>query len=412
MASSNKINTTIAFTYITSNKKLTAIAALGVILGIAVYIFQNSLLAGFDKASTDGIFRSTPAVRIYKEEVTCEPIENTDKNTVPIIVNSRISPQSNTITNPNELIAFLKKQPDVTVVAPQLNVSIFYNIGRTQIPGQAIGILPNEAEQMYSLKRFVVEGSLEKLKQVRNGVVLGSGIAKKIGAKVGDNVSATSSKGIQQSMKVVGIFQMNNSAMDKTRCYINIAFAQQLLKENNTYITDINVSITNHKEAKEFASRMSAITHYKAEDWESANETLMAASKMRSIIISSISILIVLVAGFGIYNILNMTVSQKINDIAILKAIGFKGKDVIRIFVLQALIIGCIGVTFGALLASVFITIVSNIYVGGDIGFFPIGFGLVVFLRGIAFGLVVTFLAGYIPARRAANIDPVDIFRK
>jgi ABC-type lipoprotein release transport system permease subunit len=67
--------------------------------------------------------------------------------------------------------------------------------------------------------------------------------------------------------------------------------------------------------------------------------------------------LFLLVAGFGIYNILNMTVMQKINDIAILKAIGFNGKDVVRIFVSQALIIGLIGIVFGVLFASIMVAV-------------------------------------------------------
>ena len=107
-----------------------------------------------------------------------------------------------------------------------------------------------------------------------------------------------------------------------------------------------------------------------------------------------------------------MTVSQKINDIAILKAMGFKGKDVIRIFVTQALTIGMIGVSLGLLLAIGLITILKGVYVGGDIGFFPIDYELKKFVQGAVFGLIITFFAGYIPARKAAKVDPVQIFRK
>jgi lipoprotein-releasing system permease protein len=107
-----------------------------------------------------------------------------------------------------------------------------------------------------------------------------------------------------------------------------------------------------------------------------------------------------------------MTVSQKINDIAILKAMGFRGKDVIRIFVTQALAIGILGVIGGVLLAALLINILKNVYVGGDIGYFPIEYDSSRFLSGIFFGIVITFLAGYFPARKAARVDPVEIFRK
>ena len=403
------INFNIATTYIIANKKLTFVAILGVVLGIAIYIFMNSLLSGFDKTSSDAMFKSTPAIRIYKDDVYAEPLTK-DPNVM--ITNSKVVPQPNTILNPNALISFLKKQEGVTVVMPQINVSVFFTNGKSQIASQALGIVSEEAQKMYDIKSFMVEGNYDDLQRTRNGVILGSGIAKKMNAHLGDNVGFISSKGVSQIVKVIGIFQMNNSVVDKFRCYINLNFAQELLKENNAYITDINVSVKNYKEAKTYAEKLSHITGYKAEDWETANEAIMAAFKMRRIVITIISTIVLMVSAFGIYNILNMTVSQKINDIAILKAIGFKGRDVIRIFVGQAIIIGIIGIVLGVLIAIILIKILSNVYVGGDVGFFPIIYDVKKFIQGIVFGSVVTFLAGYIPAKKAANVDPVDIFRK
>jgi lipoprotein-releasing system permease protein len=118
------------------------------------------------------------------------------------------------------------------------------------------------------------------------------------------------------------------------------------------------------------------------------------------------------VAGFGIYNILNMTVTQKINDIAILKAMGFKGNDVVRIFVTQAITMGMIGIVMGVIVATIMVNLLQHVYIGGDIGYFPIRFEVLPFARGIFFGFAVTFLAGYMPARKAAKVDPVSIFRK
>jgi lipoprotein-releasing system permease protein len=138
----------------------------------------------------------------------------------------------------------------------------------------------------------------------------------------------------------------------------------------------------------------------------------MASGKMRKVIITVITFCILLVAGFGIYNILNMTISQKINDIAILKAMGFRGGDVIRIFVQQALIIGFLGIVLGLTLATILVNILSHVYVGGDIGFFPVAFEPMQYLKGLIFGFIVTFLAGYVPARKAAHVDPVSILRK
>lgn len=405
------INTEIAKTYIISNKKLTAVAAAGVVLGMSIYIFMNSMLVGFDKSSSASIFKTTSHIRVYKDdEISKVLVKNSKENY--LIINPKIVPSNNTIINPKLISETILKQPEVTVVTPQVSVNVFYNNGKSQISGLAIGIKPEEANVMYNIKSFMAEGNFDLLKSNPNGIIIGSGIAEKMNAKIGDNINLTSSKSVNKTYKVVGIFKTNNSKIDKSNSYVNLASSQQLLKEGASYITDINVNIVDPEKAKAIAEKISNITGYKAEGWKEANETFMAANKMRKMIITFVSLTILLVAGFGIYNILNMTVSQKINDIAILKAMGFKGKDVIRIFVTQAVTIGIMGVIGGMIMATILITFLKKVYVGGDIGYFPIDYEPTKYLQGVIIGLVITFFAGYIPAKKAAQVDPVTIFRK
>ena len=404
-------NSLIAKTYIVSNKKLTAVAVLGVLLGMSIYIFMNSMMVGFDKSSASSVFKSTAHIRVYKDdEISKALIKQNDSKS--LIINPKVVPVNNMIINPNLVIETILKQKEVVVVTPQVNSTVFYNNGKSQISGLAEGVKPDEVNLMFNINSFMVDGNFDLLKSNPNGIVIGSGISEKMNLRINDNLNLTSSKGVNRSFKVIGIFKTNNSILDKTKSYINISASQQLLKEGTSYITDINVNITDPENAELIASKLSEITGYKAEGWKQANENLMASNKMRKIIITFVSLTILLVAGFGIYNILNMTVSQKINDIAILKAIGFKGKDVIRIFVTQAVTIGFLGVIGGVLMASVLITILKNVYVGGDIGYFPIDYEPKKYLQGIVIGLVITFFAGFIPAKKAANVDPVEILRK
>ncbi len=405
------INSAIAFTYITSNKKLTAVAVLGVLLGMSIYIFMNCMLVGFDISSSAAIFKSTSHIRVYKDDEISKPLIE-EKDAKAIIINPKIVPVNNIIINPNLLIETILNQKEVTVVTPQVNSNVFYNNGKSQLSGISVGIKPDEANMMFDIKSFIVEGNFDRLKSNPNGIIIGSGISEKMNLTINDNLNLTSSKGINRTFKIIGIFKTNNSITDKTKSYINIASAQQLLKQGTSYITDINVNILNPEDAETVAKKIATLTGYKAEGWKQANETFMAANKMRKIIITFVSLTILLVAGFGIYNILNMTVSQKINDIAILKAMGFNGKDVIRIFVTQAVSIGIMGVIGGVLMAILLIIILKNVYVGGDIGYFPIDFEFKQFVQGVAIGLVITFFAGYIPAKKAANVDPVEILRK
>lgn len=412
MAVAYNINGDIANTYILTNRKLTAISALGVMIGISIFIFMNSMVAGFDKATDKSVFRTMPHIRIYKDEILSKPLSENFNNTTAVIINPHIVPESKTIVNPNKLINDLKQMANVVSVAPEVNASVFFNIGKSQLPATATGIITAESDAMFNISSLMVEGTLDDLKNTPNGIIIGGGLADKLSAKVGDNLSFTSSRGITKVVRVTGIFLTNNSKIDNVKTYINIHLAQQLLKEGANYISDINVNITDNKKAIEFSKFFSELTGYKAESWQEANATLVAGSKMRKIIIRMVSISILLVAGFGIYNILNMTITSKINDIAILKAMGFKGRDIVRIFVRQALTIGAIGVVLGMVMGAVMVNILAHVYVGGDIGYFPIQFEPKVFLLGMLFGLFVTFMAGFIPARKAGDIDPVAILRK
>lgn len=405
------INTDIARTYLFSGKKMTAVAVLGVLLGMSIYIFMNSLLVGFDKASDENIFKNTPHIRLYNDDVISKNLVS-DTAVEYLISNPKVVPKVNTIINPNGIAEMVQQQKEVTVVTAQVNTSVFYNNGRTQVSGLSIGIKPDEADMMYSITSSMVEGKFETLKSDPNGIVIGIGIAEKMNLALGDNINLTSQKGVTKNLRVAGIFRSFNSTADDTKSYVNLYTAQQLLKENNVYVTDISVNVKDPHQAAAVAEKLSQLTGYKSEDWKESNESLMALSKMRFIMINFVSTAIMLIAGFGIYNILNMTVSQKINDIAILKAIGFKGKDVIRIFVTQALSIGLIGVVGGMLMALLMITLLKKVYIGGDIGYFPVDYELQKFIQGIVMGLVITFFAGYIPARKAAKVDPVSIFRK
>ncbi|MEN9334089.1 MAG: Lipoprotein releasing system transrane protein LolC [Bacteroidota bacterium] len=404
-----KINRHIATTYFVASKKMTTVAIVGVLLGMSIFMFMNSMAEGFDRTSSESFFKSTPHIRVYKDDVLSVPLS--DEGTT-LIVNPKVVPSKNTIENPMDWVKLIRKQPDVEVVFPQVSCPVFYNNGKSQIIGTTIGFDPVEADKMFKISSFTVQGRLSSLTTHQDGIVIGSGIAEKMNIRTGDKINITSSKGVNLTLTVVGIFKTNNSKEDKTKSYVNLVTGQQFLKENNVYVTDINVNVKNPEQAPQIAAELTTLTGYKAEDWKAANEAYMAASRMRKIVITFISFTLLIVSSFGIYNILNMTVSQKINDIAILKAMGFNGGDVVRIFVYQAMTIGAIGVALGVVFALILVQALQHVYIGGDIGYFPIRFEPWVFFRGVWLGLFITFLAGYIPAKKAAKVDPVSIFRK
>ena len=408
-----KVNTEIALTHLLTRKKQTMVASLGVTVGIGIFIFMISLVVGFNRYSDESLFKAVPHIRIYKDDILSRPLmPYIDSVYETVIVNPKIANLTKSLINPDKILADFKKQDYVLTVAPQVSASLFYNNGTSQINGIASGVNIMEANDMFNIQSTMLAGDVSNLLTLPNGIIIGVGIANHLNIQLNDNINITSAIGVIKVMKVVGIFKTSNSAIDKTKSYTTLVVAQQLLHQSTSYVTDILVNIKDPNKAPEYAKRFESLTNYKIEDWQAANEQTMASNKTRKVMFGAISIAILLVAAFGIYNIINMTIKEKLNDIAILKATGFKGKDVINIFIKETLIMGFIGTSFGLVLAAVLIKIVSGIYIGGDREYFPIGFETSIFIMGSIIGMLVTLGAGYIPALNAAKVDPIEIFRK
>ncbi|TND07874.1 MAG: lipoprotein-releasing system permease protein [Bacteroidetes bacterium] len=406
-----KANLEIAITHIVTRKKQTLVAALGVTIGLSIYLFMNSLTNGFDKFQNAETFKSTAHIKIYKDDEQTKPLSKYE-NSRALIINSQIVNNSKKIINPLQLISIIKKEPYITDVIMQVDFSAFYNKGTAQVKGTGNGVNIAEYNSMFNTQKYMKAGSISDLQNNMNGIILGSGIAEKLGVRVGDNISVSSSFGVGKNLKIVGIFELGSSMVDNAKSFVNISTAQQFLKESSSYVNTIYANTVDYNNSTEYMNRLQQLTNYTVEDWKTTNADIMAISSTRNIMFGAISFAILVVAAFGIYNILSSTITQKINDIAILKATGYRGSDVIQIFITEALIMGLIGAAAGLLLGSLLIFIMQNVYVGGPVGYFPISFEKSLMMESFLIGIFVTLFAGYFPAKKAADVDPVSIFRK
>ncbi|WP_163407144.1 ABC transporter permease [Flavobacterium ajazii] len=405
------INYDIALTHILTRKKQTLVAALGVTIGVAIYLFMNSLGSGFNKYGTAEIFKNNAHIKIYKKDETSSVLSS-DKSTLNVIVNPQVTTLSKTIINPQSLLNTVRKEPYITNAIEVVDVSVFYNKGKTQLKGTSDGVNMVEYAQMYNTSAYMLAGDVKNLKQNLNGIIIGKGIAEKFSLNMDDNITVTSSYGVSKVLKVVGIFSMGNSLTDDSKSFMNISTAQQFLKEGSSYVTTIYANTVNSDNSTQYAQKLQALTPYTVEDWKTSNADILSSDVTRKTLMTSISLSILLVAAFGIYNILSATITQKINDIAILKALGFKGKDVIRIFITEAVIMGIIGNFLGLCFGGALIYVLSHIQLSGTNSTFPIYFEAKLFAQSFLLGLIITICAGYFPAKKAANVDPVSIFRK
>jgi lipoprotein-releasing system permease protein len=406
------VNIDIATTHIITRKRQTLVAALGVTIGVAIYLFMNSLSSGFTKFSRDEIFKSNAHIKIFKDDEITRPLEAEENGRISVIVNPQITTLTHKIINPELLLTKIKSQPFVTGAIAQVNFDAFYSKGKAQIKGTGTGVNMLEYDAMFNTGKYMVGGSLNALQGNLNGIIIGSGIAEKLSLGINDNLTVTSAFNVSKVMKIVGIFRTGSSMNDNSKSYVNVPTAQQFLKEGPSFVSTIYLNTPDATKTEIYVSQLKQITAYTVEDWKTTNADVLAGDKTRGTMMTAISFSILLVASFGIYNILSATIAQKINDIAILKATGFAGGDIIRIFLLEALMMGLLGTIAGLCFGAILISIMSKVYMGGPVGYFPIHFESRLFLTSFLLGMIITACAGFFPARKAANIDPVEIFRK
>jgi lipoprotein-releasing system permease protein len=213
----------------------------------------------------------------------------------------------------------------------------------------------------------------------------------------------------------VGLYQSGIAEIDNIQSFVNLKTTQKILGEANNYITDINVKLYNIDEAPSLSKKIERQFKLTAIDIKTANAQFETGTTIRNLITYAVSITLLIVAGFGIYNILNMLIYEKMNDIAILKATGFSGKDVQFIFMSQAIIIGFVGGVLGLLIGYGFASLISTIPFQTEalptVETYPINMNPLFFVIGFLFAMISTFLAGYLPSRKAKKIDPVKIIR-
>jgi len=409
----------IAKTHLLTKIKQTATAALGVTFGIGAYITLVCFMTGLNGMLDDLILNQTPHIHVYNE------IEPSKKQPISIYDNVKesfnvvhsIKPKlsQKKIHNALPIIKYLEDNDNVRGALPQIKTQIFYMAGSIELGGNLTGINAIDESRLFNMGDYIVEGSAEDLQNTDNGILLGIGIAKKMSLKVGDRVQISPINGGIFPLKIVGFYQSGIADLDAIQSFTNIKTVQRILGKANNYITDINVKLFDIEQAIPMSKNIEQQFNLTAMDIKTANAQFETGTTIRNLITYAVSITLLIVAGFGIYNILNMLIYEKMNDIAILKATGFSGKDVQLIFMSQAMIIGFVGGILGLLigygLASLIDTIPFQTEALPTVETYPINMNPLFFVIGFSFAMLSTFLAGYLPSKKAKKIDPVNIIR-
>jgi lipoprotein-releasing system permease protein len=409
----------IAWVHLFSKKRQTIVAMLGVMFGVTVFIFQAGLLTGLQNYFIEKTVNTTAHVHIYNEVRTGRPhvltryVDTTAQ--LLIVRNQKPRDEERKVRNGNQIIRDIEKDPRVEGVAPFLGLQGIYRFGMSQQAGTLAGVDIMREDQLFKVKDNLIAGDLLRMETLPNGIILGAGLADKLGATVDNSIIVISSKGVALDMKVVGISKTGITLQDNTRAYISLRNAQRLLQQSASYITDINVRLRDVEQSESVAREYQHRYGYKAEDWKAANANVFGIFRIQNLTVTFVIISILVVSGFGIFNILMTIIYEKMPDIAILKAMGYRDRDISQVFLIESLAIGSTGGSLGLLLGFAASKIVGmiplNIEGFVSVQYLVINFNPLFYLAAFMFALVSTTVAGYFPARKAARFDPVEIIR-
>lgn len=405
----------IALQHLIRRRRQTLVSLLGVALGVAFFIGISAMMQGFQRDFIARIIDVQPHI-IVKDEVRTaprQPVERTFPDGAVALRGLKPREEVRGIRGARNMLAVLEEMPGVKV-APALSGNLLLRFGGKDVSVNVTGIQPERERHVTHLEKDLLSGSLDALYTTSNGIILGEGVAAKAGIRKDDLISAVSPLGVMLKMKVVGIFRSNITLMDNFETYVLLKKAQVLQNRANV-INRLNLRLDDVERAAPLAAEIERRFGYRSEPWQEQSRNVLGIFVIQNAIMYSTVGAILIVACFGIFNVISTVVFEKTRDIGILKSMGFRDKDIRRIFVLEGLMVGLVGTLVGWLLGWGLIEFMASLnfkmegFVKAE-GFILYRTPLHYVISG-AMAVTSAMLAAWIPARRASRLNPVDIVR-
>ena len=407
--------TSIALSHLMSRRRQTVVSVLGISLGVAFFLAISGLMRGSEQDFIQRLVDNSPHITVYDEyrHPRLQPVEIVYPDSVYELHGIQPRTEIKGIRQYKEKLARIAQQPDLQI-APVLQGQVILSYAGMTRGATISGVEPEMMKNVSSLTKYFIHGSLESLSANPNGIIIGAGLAEKFKLQMGDKLTITSSSGSVRLMKIVAIFRTGTANYDDRQIYALLNRVQNLLKQPNV-ANMLIMKIKDPNQATLIAHRIEQDLGYKTQSWQEASEDLMSMVLIRNLIMYSVVSAILVVASFGIYNVISTVVLEKTKDIAILKSIGFDAGDIERIFLIEGTLLGLLGSLIGTALGLSLMYGLSRISFKSPFytaeAYMPIYWGLDQLVLAVAFAMLSALGAAWLPARKGGRVRPVDILR-
>ncbi|KZN12407.1 lipoprotein-releasing ABC transporter permease subunit [Marinomonas sp. TW1] len=380
----------------------------GLALGVMVLITVLSVMNGFDRELRERILGMVPHATLWGNPI---------------------------LDDWQETAKLVETMPNVVAVAPHIQAQVMFQSGDSVHGAILNGIDPDMEKKVSIIDDNMASGSLDALKDQRFGIVLGAQLARQLRVSIGDKVTAILPKasvsiaGVAPVLKrftLVGTFEVG-AELDSSLAYINITDAAKLKRYQPGKVEALRISFNDlfvaPTEIWDIARAVPG--QNRVSDWTRTHGNLFQAIKMEKTMIGLLLLLIVAVAAFNIVSTLVMVVTDKRNDIAILRTMGLTSTQVMWVFIVQGMFIGMLGTLIGVILGVSLALNVSDIIAGIQtllgVQFLSADVYFINYLPSklewsdveliVTSAFIMTVVATIYPAWRASKVEPAEALR-
>ncbi len=407
----------LALRQLISKKKQTLLILLGISFGTMLFISISGVMLGLRVYISDALLNNTSHILISGKEnyvdtsKITELISNKDEilNWITPPIGKKDEAKINSYQG---WVKVIQETPQVFGHTPRLSIPAIAIKGDFEVNMKIVGTIPIEQMKVSQIEDYVNSGSFKNLIGGGNKIILGDKLARDLGVLEGQTIKIFN-KDSFFTYKVVGTFKFGDDYIDGASAFANLNDVQMLNKTPGR-ISEIAVSLYNIDDADEIAQRWSILSEDDVKNWKDANKMFMEMIQMQDAVRFFVTFSVLLVAGFGVYNVLTIMINQKRHEIAILKSIGYGQEKILSLVLYQGLFLGITGGIIGMLLGLTLTTIIGNIDLGFQLGksnHLLIDYSVSTYVLALIAATISSIVASFLPAYSASKMTPIDIIR-
>jgi lipoprotein-releasing system permease protein len=380
---------------------------IGVSLGVAVTVFESSVLSGVQANFLRRVLTSQAHIVLLPSDEVARPLHD-EPGVIEDATLQRPNQRLRSIDQWQTIRETAAATPGVRVIA---NVAAGAGLAVRGDATAAISIIGAEPEDYFGIVRvpdYIVAGAV---RLTSDDILIGTDLAILLGVTVGDRLLVTARSATGRSLTITAIFDLGSKGANLRTTFVAFRTGQSLFNLLGG-VTSLEIAVTEPFAAETIAQDLAARTGVRADSWIKTNAQFFTAIEAQNSSNIVISAAVALSVAFGVASVLVVSVVQRGREIGILRAMGARRGQILLLFLIQGGTLGIMGAMLGSLMAAGLLLVWHDQVRQPDgTELFPFILDPLLFGGTIAFAAIVGVLAGMAPAMQAARLDPAVAIR-